>query len=99
MVTFCLQKQLLGPDEICVKVQWFQGGEGAERSDKLVKESGNTIYTAAAQIMMNPFIAGHREKGLPNVNSTNVCCIINFVPCWLYCWVVPGCQDLVLRAY
>jgi hypothetical protein len=42
-VTFCLRKQLLWPDGICVKVQCVQGGEGAERSDKLVNDKWITI--------------------------------------------------------
>ena len=62
----------------------------------LVKESGNTIYTAALQITTNPIIAGHREKRLPNVNSTNVCYIINFIPCWFYCCLVPGTSQVAV---
>ena len=63
----------------------------------LVKESGNTIYTAGAvQITTNPIIAGQREKRLPNVNSTNVCYIINFIPCWFYCCLVPGTSQVAV---
>ena len=67
---------------------------------QIVKESGNRIYTAALQITTNPIIAGHKEKRLPNVHSTkytSVCYIINFIPCWFYCCLVPTRELLAAR--